>query len=174
MLEQPGGWVQQGVDEDQAIRIAGVALPPDLAASVYATRRYLANEPERSRRVLRLAFANWLAHDQDRDPARREPAVRASFLLQKRTTQLPFFALGQNAPAVAKALSPQDLGRWLVTTRDAKVLLFQWPWPAIRLAELRKHRGLVIVLAEELYHREHGSLPPSEAAAGRHLSRSSA
>jgi hypothetical protein len=163
-LEQLGGWVQQGMDEDQAVRIAGVVLPPNLAASVYASRRYLANEPERSRRVLRLAFANWLAHDDDRDQARRQPAVRASFVLDKRTTQLPFFALGQNAPATAKSLSPQDLGRWLVTTRDAKLLLFQWSWPAIRLAELRKHHALVITLAGELYHRERGSLPPSEEA----------
>jgi hypothetical protein len=59
-------------------------------------------------------------------------------------------------------LSPQDLARLLITTRDAKVLLFRWPWPAIRISEQREHRALVIVLVEELYHRERGSLPPSE------------
>ena len=63
------------------------------------------------------------------------------------------------APAGARALSPQDLASWLMTTRDAKRLLFQWPWPSIRISEQREHRALVVLLAEELYHRERGSLP---------------
>jgi hypothetical protein len=164
MLDQVAGGILVGAEVDEVVRIVGESLPPNLVTSYSAARRYLANEPERSRRVLRLAFANWLARDRGPDQARLQPAVRASFIFQKRPTQLPFFALGQDAPAVAKMLSPQDLGRWLISTRDAKVLLFQWPWPAIRLAELRKHREIVISLAEELYRREHGSLPLSEAA----------
>jgi hypothetical protein len=164
MLDRPDGWVKQGVDEDLTIRVGGEPLSPNLAASVYAARRYLDNEPERSRRVLRLAFANWLAHVQELDQASRQPAVRASFTLQKRTTQLSFYALGQNGASFAKALPPKDLGRWLITTRDAKLLLFQWPWPAIHISEQRAYRALVIVLAEELYRRERGSAPPSEEA----------
>ena len=172
MLDRSDGWVQQGVDEDQAIRIFDEPLPPNLMLSIYAARRYLAKEPELSRRVLRLAFANWLAHVQQQNLAGRQPAVRASFLVQKRTTQLSFYALGQDAPVAARSISPEDLGRWLITTRDAKLLLFQWPWPAIRISEQREHRALVVLLAEELYRRERGSAPPSEEAlVGTYLDR---
>jgi hypothetical protein len=164
MLDRPDGWAQQGTDEDQSIRIGGEPLPPNLVWSVNAARRYLINEPERSRRVLRLAFANWLAHVQERDQARCKPAVRASFLLHTRPTHLSFYAPGPSAPVAASALSPQELPRWLITTRDAKVLLFQWPWPTIRSSEKRQYRALVVLLAEELYHRERGSRPPSEEA----------
>ena len=69
LLDQPDGWVQQGADEDLSTQIAGEPLPRNLAKSVYAARRYLINEPEGSRRVLRLAFANWLAHAQEQNPA---------------------------------------------------------------------------------------------------------
>jgi hypothetical protein len=36
--------------------------------------------------------------------------------------------------------------------------------PPNRLAYRRAHRDLVIMLASELYHRERGTLPPSEEA----------
>ncbi len=61
-LDEEWGWVQQGDDEDRRVRIGGEELPPNLAWVVYSSKRYFSNEPERSRRVLRLAFANWLAH----------------------------------------------------------------------------------------------------------------
>ena len=60
-LDKDWGPVQQGEDEDQQVRIGGEPLPPGLAWIPYAAKRYVWNEPERSRRVLRLAFANWLA-----------------------------------------------------------------------------------------------------------------
>jgi len=163
-LDRPDGWVWQGGDEDQSIRIGGEPLPPNLVRSIYATRRFLLNEPERSRRVLRLAFANWLAHAQDAHQANRRPAVRATFRSDKRDTNLFFYAGARSAAAGPRAFSPQDLASWLVTSRDAKLLLFQWPWPSIRNSEQRQHRALVVLLAEELYHRERGSLPASEEA----------
>jgi hypothetical protein len=164
MLDRPNGWAAAGADEDILIKIGGQHLPPNLVGSAYAAYRFLVNEPERSRRVLRLACANWLSHIQEQDPARRKPAVRACFSLQKRPIYLSFFAPGPDASSAARALSPQDLARWAITTRDAKVLLFQWPWPAIRTSEMREHRALVIRLADELYHRDHGSFPLSEQA----------
>jgi hypothetical protein len=164
MLDEPNGLVQRGTDEDQAIWIAGEPLPPNLTGLVYATRRYLSNEPERSRRVLRLVFANWLAHAQEQDGVSRKPAVRAIFSPLNQATRLSFYDPGPGAPAAARSLSPPDLARWLITTRDAKLLLFQWLWPAIRISERREHSALVILLAEELYRRERGSAPASEKA----------
>ena len=59
-------------------------------------------------------------------------------------------------------LPPQDLAKWLVSTLDAKQLLFIWPWPSIRGVERREYRNLVVLLASELFERERGSPPPSE------------
>jgi hypothetical protein len=163
-LDSPNSWVHQGDEEDNDFRIAGEALPPNLAWSAHAGRRFLVNEPERSRRVLRLAFANWLAHVDDSNQGSRKPAVRASFLSDTQKTSLFFYTASLGAPAGARALSPGDLASWLVTTHDAKLMLLQWPWPSIRISEQREYRALVVLLAEELYRRERGSLPPSEEA----------
>jgi hypothetical protein len=160
-LDRPDGWVQQGDYEDRTIRLGDLQMPPNLAGSVQAARRFLIREPERSRRVLRLAFASWLIHAEDSSPQSRKPAVRAELKLN---THLSFYAVGPNAPAAASGLSPLDLANWLMTTRDAKLLLFQWFWPAIRISERRDHHALTIMLANELYHRERGTLPPSEQA----------
>ncbi len=56
-------------------------LPPDMVGYLDAARRFLLREPERSRRVLRLLFANWLAHVETHGPRPRKPAVRALFPL---------------------------------------------------------------------------------------------
>ena len=37
-------------------------------------------------------------------------------------------------------------------------------WPAVRQTEQRGYRELLVLLASELYHRERGTLPPSEDA----------
>jgi hypothetical protein len=163
-VDSPNSSVHQGDEADNDFRIAGEKLPPILAWSAHAGRRFLVNEPERSRRVLRLAFANWLAHVDDSNQGNRKPAIRASFLSEKHKTSLFFYSASLGAPAGARALSPRDLASWLVTTHDAKLLLLQWPWASIRIAEQREYRALVVLLAEELYRRERGSLPPSEEA----------
>jgi hypothetical protein len=55
---------------------------------------------------------------------------------------------------------------WLVTTNDARVA-FQYPaylWPVVLQSEQRGYRAVLVLLAEELYHRERGAPPPSEDA----------
>jgi hypothetical protein len=163
-LDRPDGWVQQGDDKDRKFRLGDWELPPNLEGSVYAARRFLINEPERSRRVIRLVFANWLTHAEDSSPQSRKPSVQAIFVSNKQNTSLSLYAVDPTAPAAARGLSPQDLAVWLMTTRDAKLLLFRWLWPSIRISERRGHHSLAILLAEELYHRERGQLPPSEEA----------
>jgi hypothetical protein len=162
-LDRPVGPLTAGFDDDLSYRIGGESLPPNLAQQVHAARRFLLNEPERSRRVLRLVFANWLSHVEDPAEAHRRPAVRASFR-DGQTTSVFLYAFGPTAPTKARTLAPQHLVPWLFKAHDAKRLLFQWPWPSISLQERRSHRALVVLLAEELYRRERGGSPPSEQA----------
>jgi hypothetical protein len=163
-LDSPDSSVNRAEDEDNDFRIAGESLPPNLAGSLHDGRQFLANEPERSRRVLRLAYANWLAHVDGSNARRSKPAVRASFRTDKQNTRLYFYEPSPTAPAGARAMSPHDLASWLMTALGAKRELAQWPWPSIRISERRSYRSIVILLAEERYRRERGTPPPSEEA----------
>ena len=151
------------------VQIADMKLPDELASQIYFTRRFVLNEPELSRRVLRLAFANWLARAQAESQRGQTPTVQAHLPLH---TTIPFFTAGKGAPESARTLSPDELARRLLTTHDAQLLLEQWPWWTIRNAEKRAHAGLVLLLAAELYERDHGSPPPNDQALlGRYLER---
>jgi hypothetical protein len=130
--------------------------------------RFWRHEPERSRRVLRLAFANWIAYEElpaDRRPSRDDTAL----------IPFAFHALGPEAPAKARALAPEELDDWLSTCFDAPALLDWWKmlrsfgfngyWPrTIGLKERAGHRELLISLARRLYRRDHGTDPPSDQA----------
>jgi hypothetical protein len=130
--------------------------------------RFWRHEPERGRRVLRLAFANWIAYEElpaDRRPSRVQTALMP----------FAFHAFGPEAPANARALSPEDLDRWLKTSFDAPAVLElwriirsfgftgYWPW-TLGSKERSGHHELVISLARQLYRRERGKDPPSDEA----------
>jgi hypothetical protein len=169
-LDRPFGLLTEKDDDDLDHRIGGEALPPNLAWSVYRVRRFLLNEPEGSRRVLRPVFASWLAHVQDPAEGHRRPVVRASFKSLGQRTGLRFYAPGPNLPAGGRRLSPPDLAHWMLTAHHAKQLLGQWPWPSIKNSERRGHSALVLLLATEIYRRERGEVPPSEEAlVGKYL-----
>ena len=87
----------------------------------------------------------------------------------QRTTSVRLYPVGPQAPAGARALSPQEVASWLVTTNDARVAFGVAAshgalWPTVRQIEQRGYRELLVLLASELYHRERGTLPPSEDA----------
>ena len=105
-LSRPGGWVQHGSGPERDYRIANVKLPDELTSRLYAARRLVRNEPEVSRRVLRLAFANWLAHDQDPDPHRRNPSAIASLEVLDRKVTVPFFVAGPKRLTVRTECRP--------------------------------------------------------------------
>jgi hypothetical protein len=138
-------------------------LDPEQIYAILDGWRSWRREPERSRRVVRLAVANWLAF-HERPPGRRpapDPDVPGP---------LRFYAFGPESPAAARALSPVDLGLWLSTTIDATPLLREWSPAAIRAREARGFRALVVLLATELYRRDHGSVPlEDEALVGPYL-----
>jgi hypothetical protein len=125
------------------------------------------NDVERSRRVLRLVFANWLAQVD------KPPSKRAAIAVEKPTV---IYAADPSAPAAARAMAPQDLDKAIDRTslareifhrRDAeKTSIAETPWegdgPLAR--ELRRRGVLIVKLAAELYRREQGR-PPATAGA---------
>ena len=153
-------------------RLGDMQLSPDMVGYLEAARRFLLREPERSRRVLRLLCANWLAEVETHEPRPPKPAVRASFLLmistnpiRKVTTSVPLYPVSPRSPAGARALPPQEVADWLVATNDVKLRILvantcQWPWSPDRLRDRRAYRELVIMLAEKIYRRERGALRP--------------
>ncbi len=97
----------------------------------------------------------------------------SSIPVTKRKIGVPLYPVNPGVSAGARALPPQEVAGWLVATLDARMKLIreydEW-LPPVRardprtVADLRAHRELVIMLATEIYHRERGSLPPSEEA----------
>jgi hypothetical protein len=164
LLDQSQNPIHMALEEDLSYRLGDMQVPTDLAVYVFAGRRVLLREPERSRRALRLLFANWLAHVAVPDLRQKRPAVRASFSSGKRNRTVPLYPMSSHAPTGARVLSPHEVASWLVTTIDAKQYFDGALWPSVRNQELMGYRQLVILLAEELYHRERGVLPPSEEA----------
>jgi hypothetical protein len=127
-------------------------------------RRRSINDPERSRRVIRMIFANWLAYC-DLPPSRQPP--KAIILMPSTTLTGParailsdLFAAGPEAPAAARALPPEKLAAWFASTVDAEACM-----PAagsIQKAIARERSAqdaLLFTLAKELYRREHGCDP---------------
>jgi hypothetical protein len=155
-------------------RLGGLQSPPETAGYLDAACRFALREPERSRRVLNLVYANWLAHVESRAQVSRKPALRAVFTLPTSadpitlaTCRVSLYAVPPDAPAGARALAPRDVARWVNSTNDAKLRIFaasdiHWPWAPDVLSHRRAFRDLVIMLATELYHREHGTLRASE------------
>ncbi len=138
-------------------------VTPEQVQAVLDVLRFCRREPERSRRVIRLAVANWLAY-HDLPPDRRpkpDPNVPGP---------LQFYAFGPEVPAAARALSPVALDGWLATTFDATPILKEWNPAATRVKEVRGYRAMVVLLASELYRRDRGVTPPSdEAVVGPYL-----
>lgn len=153
---------QQEIEGEWTVRLGDMQLSAEIIESIEASRRFLLREPERSRRVVRLLWANWLAHAEALKPRPRKPAVRAQLRALR--------PVSPDAPAGARALPPREVANWLVATRDAKLRILgmnNWMnnrWPPDRLAYRRAHRELIIMLAKEIYHRERCTLPPSEEA----------
>jgi hypothetical protein len=130
-------------------------IDPEIVATFVDAWRWWRREPERSRRVLRLATANWLAY-YDLPPSRRparDPNTPGAF---------PFYAFGPEAPPGARALPPAALSRWLQSAADAQEALAFWDSRGLRGRELNTHRGLVLLVAAELYRRDHGSYPAQD------------
>jgi hypothetical protein len=152
----------QAIEDHLTYSIGGVEVPIDLSMYIFGGERLLRREPERSRRALRMLFANWLAHVERPELSKSPPVVRALISSGKSPISLALYPMGPGSPAGARVLSPRELATWLITMIDAKPFLSGWLWPSVRDQERRGYRELVIALATELYRRERGGLPASE------------
>ncbi len=140
-----------------------IGLTPEWTETLYGAWRAWRREPERSRRVMRLAIANWLAY-YEIPPEKRPNADPHGW------RKFDFYPFGLEAPANARALSPRSLAGWLDSSIDANFLFGSWGWERVRLTEQANHRALLILLGEELFRRDHGTEPPTpEALVGPYL-----
>ena len=167
-LDGPVNPPSEQIEEELTYRLGEWQLPADLTLRLHSIKRRLAREPERSRRIIRLLFANWLAHVEHPDPRQRRPAARARFHIAQRTANVALYPVGPDAPAGAARCHRR---RWQAGW--SRPTMPEWPsitagkgalWPAVRQMEQRGYRELLVLLASELYHRERGTLPPSEDA----------
>jgi hypothetical protein len=150
--QRPPAWLMS-LGSMRGIQALGAALTPEQMRSILAAWRIWRREPERSRRVIRLVTANWLARLDLPPDQRPSPDPNAA--------PWELYALGPAAPAQARVLSPEALGGWLDTTYDAQEIIRIYNWRGLRFKEQAGHRDLVIRLATELYRRDHGSDPPT-------------
>ena len=125
------------------------------------------NESERSRRAIRLVFANWLAQ-VDKPAAERAPfAIQAGVLI---------YEADRAAPKAARAVTPLSLRDAIDQTLLAKYVLGgdkaeqrdfgygSWEANGAYARERRRRSALIVKLAALLYHREQGK-PPAKAGA---------
>jgi hypothetical protein len=113
-------------------------------------RRFLAHEPERSRRVLRLIFANWLA-ECDRLPRDRPVSVTSS----------PDLFADPKAGPWAGAIGPKSLQQWLATCELAKLKLPDFGACDATFQERATRARLILHLAEQAYQRDRKQAPSS-------------
>jgi hypothetical protein len=126
------------------------------------------NELERSRRALRLVYANWLAQ-VDKPAAERAPSAIYGGVL--------IYQSGPTAPPAARAVAPETLAHAVDATLVAKRLVcvyegdrsmlafdYSWEGDSAFAHERRRRSVLLVKLAAELYRRERGKPAPNAGA----------
>jgi hypothetical protein len=160
-IPMPGGqngWLEQA------------AIASGTKSHLQRARLKITNDVERSRRVVRLLFANWLPQ-LEKAPAERVPiAIRKPTLI---------YASDPNAPAAARAIAPEDLEAAITHTVFAREFVqpadrfpqgaapwsgWAWEGDSALAREPRRRAVLIVKLAAELYRRERGK-PPANAGA---------
>jgi hypothetical protein len=131
-------------------------LNPEQMQMIWDTWRFWRREPERSRRVVRLVTANWMTYLGL--PAGERPKPDPD------VASLDLYSFGPQLQAQSRALSPEVLGRWFDTAHDAQQVLRFLDGSGVQTVEQANHADLLILLATELYHRDHGTDPPTPQA----------
>lgn len=128
-------------------------LNPEQIQALWDGWRWIRREPERSRRLIRLVVANWLAYlDLPADNRPKPDPKVAAFNI---------YGFGPEVPAPARALLPEALDRWFDTAYDAQRVIGFLDATGARSAEQANHADFLVLLGTELYHRDHGCDPPT-------------
>ncbi len=121
---------------------------------------FFRREPERSRRVARLFFVNWLA--QCDAPLASRPKLVGN---APRNPIWGAYEADPEAPYAARAMVPDRMFPWLESTAVLWRFFPMYPYYGHDFAGSRQGRAVLIVtLAEQLYLRETGQDPPSVRA----------
>jgi hypothetical protein len=131
-------------------------LEPEQIQALWDAWRSVRREPERSRRVIRLLTANWLAYYEL--PAEKRPKPDPT------VASLDLYAFGPDAAVGARGLTPEQLDRWFDTAHDAQRVIQYLDGTRARLVEQVNHGYILVSLAIELYRRDHGTGPPTPQA----------
>ncbi len=148
----------------QIVGVRNVQYIPDQTANrLDRFLRVLYHEPERSRRLARLVYAQRLAVASQPFGKRPTPAESVSLGF---TGALPveLYDLGPDAHADARALPAAKLARWLRTSPSALVSIYNRPYVDARRLEYTNLREVKSSLAYRLYILEHGGKKPASDA----------
>ena len=145
----------------------GIGLTDEQVAKLDRAEQFWHRQPERRRRLMQLLIANRLAYHElpvDRrplaDPIQHVPQFY----------QLDLYTFGSEAPASARALPTVELDRWVESTSDIRELINRLDWSNLSGREQGYRRNLIMLLANALYRRDHGTDPPEpEALVGPYL-----
>jgi len=156
-IDMPGGradWMNQ-------------VVPWNVRREIHRLRLRASNDVERSRRALRLVFANWLAQ-VDRPAAERAPvAILKPTLIYAADPTAPPAARAVKPELLDKAIDHTSLARIMVRSNDAANAadrFWWWEREGFLARERRRRSVLIVKLAALLYRREHGQLPPNAGA----------
>jgi hypothetical protein len=141
-----------------------VVIATGLKVPIQRLRLAATNDIERSRRAVRLMFANWLAQ-VDRPASQRAPiAVQKPMLIYEFEPTSQAAARGVDAEILDRALDHTALAQQIFHPDDLASQFPRTPWEGDGpLAREPRRRGILIVkLAAELYLRERGQ-PPATA-----------
>ena len=153
LLRHLYGGLMRELDDPESIAYAFADVAPE--ETWYLRPRWVSGsyllatrDRERSRRVIRLTVANWLAY-VDTPPAARPEFVGSD--------NVGVYRVGPEAPLDARLLSPEELRRWYESCRLAPRLLPNFLASSGQPATDRLLlESLLILVAEEIYRREHG------------------
>jgi hypothetical protein len=151
--------LRKALADPERLRLWYVAETHDLTSwlryldDLWAARFWLENEPERTRRLTRLAFTNWLRHIDDppaaRPPVRYDDGPRATGFFDGT-------ADSRETPPIATIqarIQESFLARELLPGYDAFAAAPDRDWAA--------RDSLKLALAEQLYLREQGRAAPT-------------
>lgn len=137
-----------------------VPLPQPLQGLRTRVDAFLAGEPERSRRVARMVYANWLAQ-ADRRPADRAKAISTDPLIfDEAAATVPVAPV--DLARLAAAAPMFQLARHALPTPPGVAPLSD-RWPKLYATDRRVRAGLIVSLAGRLYEVETGATAADDA-----------
>jgi hypothetical protein len=144
-------------------------VPPSVISGreIQRFRFRASNDPEKSRRALRLVFANWLAQVDRPAAERARSATHAGLLIYEADRAAPPAARAVTPDALSAAIDHTILARWMFRPdNDPRNVNYygSWEGDGVFARERRRRSVLLVKLAAELYCRDR-VVPPADIGA---------